>query len=144
MESETMTVAPIKTPADAPTKPGEWSLSQIIEALSKPLPSSVLETKKIGGRTISYIPWYRAVLVLNKYAPGWNFKIVSIQQIGDELVMSGSLSIPTADAGIVTRESTGSEKVNVNGYGEAAANAESQCFRRCCARFGLGLYLYQR
>jgi len=138
-----MTVATIKPPVDAPTKPGEWSLAQIIEALSKPLPSSVLETKKIGGRTITYIPWHRAVLMLNKYAPGWQFKITNVQQIGDELVMTGSLSIPTAD-GVITRESTGSEKLTVNGYGEAAANAESQCFRRCCARFGLGLYLYQR
>jgi len=138
-----MTAMTIKPPVDAPTKPGEWSLSQIIEALSKPLPSSVLETKKLGGKNITYIPWHRAVLVLNKYAPGWQFKITSIQQIGDELIMTGSLSIPTSD-GVITRESTGSEKINTKDYGETAANAESQCFRRCCARFGLGLYLYQR
>jgi len=138
-----MTYTTVKPPANAPTAPGEWSLAQIVEALSKPLPSSVLETKKLGGRTITYIPWHRACLVLDKYAPGWQFRIVGIQQIGDELVMTGSLSIPTSD-GVITRESTGSEKVNTTGYGETAANAESQCFRRCCARFGLGLYLYQR
>jgi hypothetical protein len=131
----------VKPPANVPTKPGEWTLAQIIEALSKPLPSSVLETKKLGGRTITYIPWHRAVLVLDKYAPGWQFKITNVQQIGDELIMTGSLAIPTSD-GVIVRESTGSEKINTSGYGETAANAESQCFRRCCARFGLGLYLY--
>jgi len=139
-----MTYTAVKPTENPPAKPGEWTLAQIIDALSKPLPSNILETKRIAGRDITYIPWHKAVLVLNKYAPGWRFRVKSIQQIGDELVLAGSLSIPTADAGIVTRESTGSEKLTVNGYGEAAANAESQCFRRCCARFGLGLYLYQR
>ncbi len=138
-----MTAMTVKTPVNAPAKPGEWSLSQIVDALSKPLPSSVLETKKLGGRTITYIPWHRACLVLDKYAPGWQFRITNVQQIGGELIMTGSLSIPTSD-GVITRESTGSEKVDTSGYGETAANAESQCFRRCCARFGLGLYLYQR
>jgi hypothetical protein len=143
MEWKTMTVATIKPPVDAPTKPGEWPLSKIVEALSKPLPGHLLETKKLGGRTIAYIPWHKAVLVLNKYAPGWQFRITNVAQIGGELIMTGSLSIPTSD-GVITRESTGSEKVDTSGYGETAANAESQCFRRCCARFGLGLYLYQR
>ncbi len=138
-----MTYTPVKTAANAPVKPGEWNLSAIVEALSKPLPASLLETKKLGGRAISFIPWHKAVLVLDKYCPGWQFRITSTQQIGDELIMVGSLTIPTAD-GDVTRESTGSEKVNTTGYGETAANAESQCFRRCCARFGLGLYLYDR
>jgi len=138
-----MTAMTVKTPVNAPTKPGEWSLSAIVEALSKPLPSSVLETKKIGGRSITYIPWYRACLVLDKYAPGWQFRITNVAQIGGELIMTGSLSIPTSD-GVITRESTGSEKVDTSGYGETAANAESQCFRRCCARFGLGLYLYNK
>jgi len=133
-----------KPGANAPTKPGEWTLGQIIEALSRPLPNRVLETKKVGGREIQYIPWHRAVLLLDKYAPGWQFRISSVQQVGDELILAGVLSIPTSDCGVVTRESTVSEKINVTGYGETAANAESQCFRRCCARFGLGLYLYQR
>jgi len=138
-----MTYTTPKSTVSVPSSPGEWSLSQIVEALSKPLPSNVLETKKIGGRSIIYIPWHRAVLLLNQFAPGWEFRIKNVTQIGDELIMTGSLSIPTSD-GMVTRESTGSEKINTSGYGETAANAESQCFRRCCARFGLGLYLYQR
>jgi len=137
------TVKPPAPDAKAPTAPGEWTLAQIVEALSKPIPNQLLETKKLGGRTITYIPWHRAVLVLNKYAPGWQFRITNVAQIGGELIMTGSLSIPTSD-GVITRESTGSEKVDTTGYGETAANAESQCFRRCCARFGLGLYLYQR
>jgi len=138
-----MSYTTVKPPVNAPTKPGEWSLSQIIEALSKPIPSHLLEHKKLGGRTITYIPWYRAVSLLNQFAPGWEFRITNVTQIGGELVMTGSLSIPTSD-GVITRESTGSEKVDTSGYGETAANSESQCFRRCCARFGLGLYLYQR
>ena len=138
-----MSYTTVKPPVSAPTAPGEWPLSLIVESLSKPIPSHLLETKKLGGRTITYIPWHRACLLLDKYAPGWEFRIKNVTQIGDELIMTGSLSIPTSD-GTITRESTGSEKINTTGYGETAANAESQVFRRCCARFGLGLYLYNK
>lgn len=53
-----------------PTAPGEWSIDQIITALSRPLPKTLLQTRKQGGKQISYLPWYEANRILDRYAPG--------------------------------------------------------------------------
>jgi len=55
--------------------------------------------------------------------------------------------------GIVYREATGSEELKTTtrddeikeiAYGDPSSNAESMAFRRSAARFGLGLYLYDK
>ena len=138
-----MTYTPVKTPVNAPTKPGEWSLSAIVEALSKPLPSSVLETKKLGGKAIQYVPWHRVVSMLNRYAPGWQWEIKSIHTTNDDLFLIGRLSIPTAE-GMIYREATGTNSLKDTAYGDASSNAESMAFRRAAAKFGLALYLYDK
>jgi len=139
-----MTFTAVKPPANAPTKPGEWTLAQIVEALSKPLPSSVLEAKKIGGRNISYVPWHKAVLLLNKYAPGWQWEIKSIHTTNDDLFLIGRLSIPTSEGMMIHREATGTNSLRDTAYGDASSNAESMAFRRAAAKFGLALYLYDK
>lgn len=144
-------VAEFKKPEklQAPDSVGAWTIGQIEAALSRPLPKQLLGSKprknKKTGETIQlpYIPWPVANRILSKYAPGWHGRVTSIQQIGGELVLTYALTIPTAD-GEVTREATGSENLDCGSYGETAANAESQAFRRAAARFGLGLYLYDK
>jgi len=59
------------------------------------------------------------------------------------LFVVGRLTIPNSE-GNVYREATGTESLDCNSYGDPSSNAESMAFRRCCARFGLGLYLYQK
>lgn len=132
-----------------PEKIGEWSIIEIEKALSRPLPESllgILEKKnRKTGKTVQlpFIPWHTANRILSKYAPGWSGKVTSIQQIGNELILAYRLEIPTSE-GVIVRESTGSESLDCGSYGETAANAESQAFRRCAAKFGLGLYLYNK
>jgi hypothetical protein len=126
-----------------PTAPGEWSIAQIEYALSRPLPAQLLKQKKKGGNTLDYLPWYRAVKILNKYAPGWGSEVRSMQQIGDNLCLSVALSIPTS-SGIVTREATGIESLNCSSFGDPASNAQSMALRRAAAQFGLGLHLYEK
>jgi mRNA interferase HigB len=48
----------------------------------------------------------------------------------------------TCAKGIVWREATGYEPLNVKGYGDPTSNAESMALRRAAAKFGLCLYLY--
>lgn len=143
-------VTPIRPKTEeypAPQKPGDWTISQIEAALSRPLPKDLLgslekKNKKTGAVSyLPYIPWHVANRIMSKYAPGWEGRVTDIRQIGDELILTYSITIPTAD-GNVTRQATGAESVECGPYGETAANAESQAFRRACARFGLGLYLY--
>lgn len=140
-----------------PSHPGEWRVDQIINALSHPLPKSVLESKKVAGVDIVYIPWYEANRILDKFAPGWQWEIRSIHNTHDRLFLVGRLTIPTCE-GDIYREATGTELLKEEksvlvgeqrvkesreiAYGDPSSNAESMAFRRAAARFGLGLYLY--
>jgi Rad52/22 family double-strand break repair protein len=132
-----------------PTKPGEWSLLQIQEALSRKLPEKMVAKRKQGGKLIPYIPWQTAARILDKYAPGWHWQIQSISFSADRIFLIGRLTIPTAN-GETYREATGTEllkrmdeeELKELAYGDPSSNAESMAFRRAAAKFGLGLYLY--
>ena len=145
-----------KTSLTPPSYPGEWSLAQIQEALKRPLPNSLLKKLKDKGNAY-YLPWWTANKILDKYAVGWTFEIRDIKLSSDRIFMVGRLTIPASE-GNVYREATGTaelkrEKYNQEtgeyeikeiAYGDPSSNAESMCFRRCCARFGLGLNLYEK
>ena len=139
-----------------PTRPGEWSLSQIQEALKRPLPANYLKKLKDKGNAL-YLPWWKASGILDKYCPGWTWEIRETVLSSDRIFIVGRLTIPTSE-GNVYREATGTEelkreKLNQKtqeieikelAYGDPSSNAESMAFRRCAARFGLGLYLYKK
>ncbi|WNZ22723.1 DUF1071 domain-containing protein [Leptolyngbya sp. NK1-12] len=126
-----------------PTQPGQWTITQIEYALSRPLPKELLSTRKQGNKEIIYIPWYEANRILSKYAPGWHWSIDSIHSTDSKLFLHGTLTIPTSE-GIVARSATGTEDLNCGSYGDPSSNAESMAFRRAAARFGLGSYLYDK
>ncbi|NJO74186.1 MAG: DUF1071 domain-containing protein [Leptolyngbyaceae cyanobacterium RM1_406_9] len=136
-----------------PTAPRQWTIAQIEEALSRPIPKSILKSRRQGGSNLNYIPWYKVNEILNKYAPGWTWEIISIHTTADRLFLSGRLTIPAAE-GNIYREGTGTEllkewsekkqQMQELAYGDPSSNAESMAFRRAAARFGLGLYLYDK
>jgi hypothetical protein len=117
-------------------------LADIIRALSLPLPPEYLATRKQGGQTLTYIPWYRANALLDRYAPGWELSS-TVTTVGGYVVVTASLTIHAAD-GTFTRTATGSEPLDSKGWGDPCSCAESMAFRRAAARFGLGLYLYHK
>ena len=139
-----------------PSIPGEWSLSQIQEALKRELPKSYLKRLKDKGNA-DYIPWYRVNEILDKYCPGWTWEIRETIVSSDRIFLIGRLTIPTSE-GNIYREASGTEELKRErynkdtgeyetlelAYGDPSSNAESMAFRRCAARFGLGLYLYQK
>ena len=43
---------PVKDAINPPSMPGEWSLNQIIQALSRPLPKTLLATRKQGVKSL--------------------------------------------------------------------------------------------
>ncbi len=116
-------------------------IADIITDLSKPIPDRLLKTKTVGGQKIRFIPWYTAVRFLDLYAPGWSYEIRSVTGVADQLIVVARISIPCTE-GIIYREATGIEDVQVKGYGDAASNASSMAMRRAAAAFGLGLHLY--
>lgn len=145
-----------ETKINPPTKPSEWSLFQIQEVLKRTLPDNYLSTLKEKGNS-SYIPWYKVNEILDKYCPGWTWEIKETLLSSDRIFIVGRLTIPTIE-GNIYREATGTEelkriqenretgefKAKELAYGDPSSNAESMAFRRCAARFGLGLYLYDK
>lgn len=139
-----------------PSHPGEWSFAQIQAALKRKLPPKILKTLPDKGNA-HYLPWWAAVEILDKYAPGWKWDIKDTTLSSGRIFIVGRLTIPTKD-GEVYREAMGSEvlkkqyydtKTNQNmekeiPFGDPASNAESMCFRRCAAKMGLALYLYKK
>jgi len=111
-----------------------------------------MSTKSQGRSKIPFITWYAVNAILDKYSPGWCWEMRSVQFTADRVFVVGRLSLQTSE-GIVYREATGSEELKATtrdgeikeiAYGDPSSNAESMAFRRCAARFGLGLYLYDK
>lgn len=134
------------------TKTDILTLKEIEQALSRPLPPSMLKKLRDKGNC-DYVPWHTAVKILNKYCLGWRKEIKRIDTTGDRIFVTVALSIPTSDFGDVTREATGTEtlkqtlksgEIKEHSYGDPSSNAESMAFRRAAAQFGLALYLYEK
>lgn len=122
---------------------GRRSIRDICKDLSKPVANRHLRTRKQGGKELTYISWFDAVKYFDHYAAGWNYEVRSMQSIGGKLIITVRVSIPCAE-GIVYREATGQEEEETSSYGDSSSNAESMAIRRCFAKFGLGLYLYDK
>jgi hypothetical protein len=120
------------------------SITAIIADLSRPVNPQRLKQRTQGGRTLDYLPWYQAVRYLDKYAPGWNYEIRSINQIGENLVMTVRITVPCLE-GLVYREASALERIeDPKRYGDAATNCESAALRRAAAKLGLCLNLYDK
>lgn len=128
-----------------PSSPGEWSICQIQEVLSRPVPAQLLSTRRQGGKEIPYLAWHTVARILDKYTPGWSWEVSRMGMTSDRLFLVGRLTVPTTE-GHVWREATGTELLKRDeselAYGDPSSNAESMAFRRAAAKFGLGLYLY--
>ncbi|HSK73740.1 MAG TPA: Rad52/Rad22 family DNA repair protein [Pyrinomonadaceae bacterium] len=125
------------------TNNGLRSIRDIVRDLSKPVAKRHLRTRKQGGKEIQYIAWHDAVKYLDHYAPGWCYEVRSIDSIAGKLILTIRLSIPCLE-GIVYREATGQEDETLDAYGDSSSNSESMALRRACAKFGLGLSLYNQ
>jgi hypothetical protein len=119
------------------------SIGDLIADLSRPVNPKRLRTRNQGGKQITYLPWYQAVKYLDHYAPGWSYEVRSVTTVGEAVAITVRILIPCAE-GVVWREATGYEPLNVKGYGDPASNAESMALRRAAATFGLCLYLYEK
>jgi hypothetical protein len=131
------------TPTTEPTKPAESKpeilsasrpISDIIKDLSREIRPEMLETRKQGGASLTYIPWHQATRLLDAYAPGWSYEILRETvaegktkkgELTKTLAMTVRLTIPAKD-GTVSREATGIEELfGADGYGLTANHAAS-------------------
>jgi hypothetical protein len=80
--------------------------------------------------------------LLEYYAPGFSWE-VRTHYNGDRTVLEGRLTLRAAEGNFV-REATGTEDNEIDSWGDLSSNAEAMALRRCCAKFGLGLHLWEK
>jgi hypothetical protein len=119
------------------------TIKDIITALSKPIAERHLETRRQGGKDLTYISWHNAIRYLDLNAPGWCYEIRNIHTDEKRIYVAVRITITAAD-GTFYREATGTEELNCSSYGDPSSNAESMALRRAAAKWGLGLYLYDK
>jgi len=115
---------------------------EILSDLQKPIPQRFIKAKSLKGNKINYVPWYSLNRLLDFYCPGWDWEITQ-QQIGERTVTIGKLTVKAAE-GEFTRSASGCEDEDCSSYGDPSSNSEAMAFRRCCAKFGLGLALWEK
>jgi hypothetical protein len=117
-----------------------------ITDLKKDIKPSLLKTRSQGGASLTYYEWHTAVKYLDHFAPGWCFEIRNVVVAEGHIGVVGRLSIPCIE-GVVYREDIGGdyehqdETKRSRGF-DPLLDAKQQAFKRCCAQFGFGLYLY--
>jgi hypothetical protein len=118
-------------------------LTEIIKALSEPIADRHLETRKQGSANLTYISWHNALRYLDLKAPGWCYEVTKIHTDEKRIYIVVRITIQ-AQEGTFYREATGTEELNCSSYGDPSSNAESMALRRAAAKWGLGLYLYDK
>ena len=118
----------------------EWS-PELEAALAEPFPKALHSSKSQGGSSITFVSWTHYAERLNEVvgAGGWWTGIPEPYQVGGKLM----LSVPVTILG-VTKVNVGDEEGDKDNFGTASTNAFAQSFKRTCAMFGLGLYLYDK
>ena len=75
-------------------------------------------------------------------APGWCWEVQSVQEVGGAVVVTGRLTIPTADGDLLHYSAVVSDPLESVSKAPAAEVAASCCLRRAAALAGLGLELW--
>ncbi len=115
--------------------------AETLEELNRPIDPRHFKTRKQGNTTLTYVPWATLARHLHHRAPGWNWEIQNVNEIGGSVVVTGRLTIPTTD-GLLHYSAVASEKLESGSKAPAAEVAASGCLRRACSLSGLGLELY--
>lgn len=154
-----------------PYKEFRRPIAVILADLSKPIPKKYLDTRRQGKAILTFIPWFNVPKLLDRCAPGWEGSITQLHTTADRLILTYRITIH-AHEGSFSREATGTELLKEDkeiwlgekpnqtplkdelgrhatesrelAYGDPSSNAESMAFRRAAAKFGLGLYLYEK
>ena len=116
--------------------------AETLADLSRPIDPRHLKTRKQGSTTLTYCPWNTIARHLHHRAPGWCWEVQSVQEVGGAVVVTGRLTIPTADGDLLHYSAVASEPLESASKAPAAEVAASSCLRRAAALAGLGLELW--
>ena len=134
-----MTAAPCKAPS---AKFALRPTAETLADLSRPIDPRHLKTRQQGGVTLTYCPWHIIARHLHHRAPGWSWEVQSVQEVGGAVVVTGRLTIPTADQNLLHFSGVASEPLDSASKAPPAEVAASSCLRRAAALAGCGLELW--
>lgn len=119
------------------------TMIEVLERIRQPVPRSMLMAKSKGGTKLVFVPWYRAVEIMDERAPGWCYEIREVGELAGKVFLTVRVTV-ACDDGVMFREATGNESEDLDSYGDPFSNAEGMALRRALAKFGLALYLYDK
>jgi hypothetical protein len=115
--------------------------AETLADLSRPIDPRHLKTRKQGNTTLTYCPWNTIARHLHHRAPGWCWEVQSVQEVGGAVVVTGRLTIPTADGDLLHYSAVASEPLESTSAVPSAEVAASPYFRMEAAltdlRFGV-------
>ena len=102
--------------------------AETLADLSRPIDPRHLKTRKQGTATLTYCPWNTIALHLHHRAPGWCWEVQSVQEVGGAVVVTGRLTIPTADGDLLH-------------YSAVATDSFSAAITTPCMTWGSGAWI---
>jgi hypothetical protein len=101
-------------------------------------------TQKRGKLSVTYVPWADLCHVVNQARLVWQWDVEILQVPGHPPALKGVLRVLSTDGQReVTRCAVAPIEFDGQG-GNPWEEAESAAFRRCWAKFGVGLELWRR
>lgn len=111
-----------------------------------------------GGRMLTYITGEQAVSRMNDvYGPHWDWVPENPEIVGDEIYVKGTLTVTTYEKSgadnwgtTITRSGFGGSTIKRKRDGVVLSlcndikAADTDAFKKAAAKFGVGLYLYER
>ncbi len=135
------------------TPAGQRSADEILDLLGRRFRPEVVQTRKIGGRQVSYLPVSAVTERLNKACNSWNFRIVSRDRELMQLnrwneatrrseprevqvsIVVGELTIPE----LGTRQAIGVQALDDGSGEDLIKGAASDSLKKCASLFGVSV-----
>jgi hypothetical protein len=132
----------VSTNGASAKKFSQRSTPETLAELHRPIDPRHFKTRKIGNTTLTYCSWSTIARHLHHRCPGWCWAVESVQVIGGSVVVTGRLTIPTADGDLLHYSAVASAPLESPSKAPPSEVAVSGCLRRAAALAGLGLDLW--
>lgn len=130
--------------------PGE-SLDEQLNLLARPFRPEVIQSRKIGGKQVKYVPGDAVIERLNKACGNWSYRIVNttwermfLNRWDDALkkstprevfvyVVTGELAIP----GLGARQAQGVQAIDEGSGEDLLKGASTDALKKCATLYGV-------
>lgn len=119
---------------------------ELKQQLEKAFPAKAIKKRRgPGGKELSYAPVAFYIARLNEcFGNGWGFEITAREHHADQVIVEGRLIADgVVKSGIGGAELRRGRDGELMSLGDAFKAASSDCLKRCCRLWGIGLGLYE-